>query len=510
VFDFDGDGDTTEAICVDSNARINGCVPINFYGVNNVSDAARQYVQGGDGAAFQTSYQDMNVLSANVTGTLFELPAGPLQVAGGVEYREETSSHQFDPLYNTKQNGFVQQRDIEGEIDVSEVYAELAVPILSDLPGVRDLSVRAAGRYSDYSTLGSFPAYNFGIEWSPIDDLRFRAVYARAVRAPNIGELFRPAQSGVTSIVDPCNGVSTGDTGTLATQCLADPGVAQNASENGGTVTFVQTDFQGVGTLSITNPNIQEETGDTYTFGLVYTPEFIPGLFLTLDYYDIEIDDAISSVSTQFIIDQCYQAGNSAFCSLVDRRPAAAAPASAGSIQLIQSGLVNSGGAFAEGIDLTAGYSTDIWDGTLSVDLSYTHLLDQGVIPQIGANPNNQAGEVGFPENKAVLKLKYDIGAWSFAATNQIIGESFIDDQFLLSRFGPDTDINDSYFAFDAKFYTDLQIQYRLQDTYEFYLGVNNLWDEEPPFILSGIPGNRNANYDIIGQYVYLGVGAEF
>ena len=302
----------------------------------------------------------------------------------------------------------------------------------------------------------------------------------------------------------------TGDTGTLAAQCLADPGVALNASENGGTVTFIQTDFQGVGTLSITNPNIQEETGDTYTFGLVYTPEFIPGLFLTLDYYDIEIDDAISSVSTQFIIDQCYQSGNDAFCALVDRRPAAAAPASAGSVQLIRSGLVNSGGAFAEGIDLTAGYALDIWDGTLAIDLSWTHLLDQAVIPQIGADPDNLAGEVGYPENKAVLKLKYDIGAWSFAATNQIIGESFIDDQFLRSRFGEDTDVTDDYFAFDAALYTDLQVQYRLQDTYQFYLGVNNLWDEEPPAILSGIPGNRNANYDIIGQYVYFGVGAEF
>mgnify|MGYP000173942258 FL=1 len=510
VFDFDGDGDTTEAICADSNARINGCVPINFYGVNNVSDAAREYVQGGDGAAFQTSYQDMNVVSANVTGTLFDLPAGPLQMAGGVEYREETSSHQFDPLYNTKQNGFVQQRDIEGSIDTSEVYAEFNVPLLAGITGIQDLSLRAAGRYSDYSTLGGFPAYNFGLEWAPIDDLRFRAVYARAVRAPNVGELFRPAQSGVTSIVDPCNGVQTGQTSTVATQCLADPGVAQNAAENGGTVTFIQTDFQGVGTLSITNPDIREETADTYTFGFVYTPAALPGLFVTLDYYDIEVDDAISSVSTQFIIDQCYQQANNSFCSLIDRRPAAASPASAGSVQLIRSGLVNSGGAFAEGVDLTGGYVFDLGDGTFSIDLSYTHLLDQGVIPQIGADPNYSTGEVGFPENKAVLKLKYDLGPWSFAATNQIIGESYIDDEFLRSRFGPETDVKDSYFAFDAVLYTDLQVQYRMQDTFNVYAGINNLWDEDPPAILSGIPGNRNANYDIIGQYWYVGVGADF
>ncbi len=510
VFDFDGDGDTTEAICADANARINGCVPINFYGVNNVSDAAREYVQGGDGVAFQDSTQDMNVISANVSGTLFDLPAGPLAFAGGLEYRKETSDHQFDPLYNTKQNGFTQQRDLSGEITVREAYSEVNIPLLADLPGIESLSARVAGRYSDYSTLGGFSAYNFGLEWSPVDSMRFRAVYAHAVRAPNIGELFRPAAAGVTSIVDPCNGVRIGDTGTLATQCLADPGVLANANENGGVVTFIQTDFQGVGTLSITNPDIQEETGTTKSFGVVFTPDFVDGLSLTLDYYDIELDDAISSVSTQFILDQCYQAGNDSFCNLVDRRPTAAAPASAGSVQLIRSGLVNSGGAFAEGIDLTANYGTELWGGTFSVGLSYTHLLDQGVIPQIGARANNQAGEVGFPENKAVVRLNYDRGPWGLAATNQFIGESFIDDEFLRSRFGQDVNIHDDYFAFSARWYTDLQVKYRFADSYEVYVGANNLFDTQPPNILSGIPGNRNANYDLIGRFVYLGARAEF
>lgn len=504
VFDFDGDGDTTEAICADSNARINGCVPINFYGVNNVSEAAREYVQGGDGAAFQDSMQDLKAISGNVTGTLFELPAGPLQFAGGVEYRKESSDHQFDPLYNTKQNGFVQEKDIHGSISVKEVYSEVNAPIFDSL------SLRAAGRYSDYSTLGAFTAYNYGLEWSPIDSLRFRAVYAHAVRAPNIGELFRPAAAGVTSIVDPCNGVMTGDSGTLATQCLADPGVLANANANGGTVTFVQTDFQGVGTLNTVNPDIQEEVATTYTYGLVFTPPSIPGLTATIDYYDIDLEDAISSVSNQFVVDQCYEEGNNDFCALVDRRAAAAAPASAGSVQLITSGLVNSGGSFAKGIDLTAAYVMDVRDGTLAIDFSYTRLLDQGVIPQIGAETNNQAGEVGFPENKAVIKLAYDNGPWSLAMTNQYVGEALIDDGFLRSRFGDNINIHSGRFAFDAELYTDLQVKYRVQDTYNLYLGAKNLWDVQPPAILSGIPGNRNANYDVIGRFYYLGVRAEF
>lgn len=510
VFDFDGDGDTSEAICADIWARTMGCVPIEFYGVNNVSDAARNYVQGGDGVAFQDSEQDMTIVSANVTGPLWDGWAGPWQFAGGIEYRDESAHHQYDPLYNTKQNGFVQLKDIKGSIDVSEVYAEVDIPLLADMTGVDSLSLRGAYRYSDYSTLGGFSAYNIGLEWAPIEDLRFRAVYAHAVRAPNLGELFRPVAAGVTSIVDPCNGVRVSDSGTLATQCLADPGVRRNADENGGVVTFVQTDFQGVGTLSMTNPNIQEEAATTNTYGLVWTPSNIPGLTATVDYYDIEVDDAISSVSTQFIVDQCYEEANDYFCNSISRRAAAASPASAGSVELIIYGLVNSGGAFTEGIDTTAAYLWEIGNGALNLTFSYTHLLDQGFIPQIGASVDNRAGEVGYPENKWMLRASYENGPWGITFTNEYVGESYIDDQFLYSRFGDDTNVKDSYFAFDAKYYSNVQVKYRLQDTYQFFAGINNLWDEQPPMILAGIPGNRNANYDVIGRFWYLGVRAEF
>jgi outer membrane receptor protein involved in Fe transport len=212
-------------------------------------------------------------------------------------------------------------------------------------------------------------------------------------------------------------------------------------------------------------------------------------------------------------MDQCYESGNDSFCRLISRRPQAASPASAGSVQLITYGLVNSGGAFAEGIDMTAGYIWDISDGeygTLNLSFSWTHLLDQGFIPQIGAAVDNRAGEVGYPENKWVLRANYEYGPWAITFTNEYVGESYIDDQFLYSRFGDDTNVKDSYFAFDARYYSNLQVKYRWEDTYQFYAGINNLWDEQPPMILAGIPGNRNANYDIIGRYWYLGIRAEF
>ncbi|MCK5748504.1 MAG: TonB-dependent receptor, partial [Oricola sp.] len=279
-FDFDGDGNTSEAICVDNTARRQyGCAPADVFGVGRMSQEAIDYVSG---AATQESTQTMQVVSGNISGSLFELPAGPVQLAAGLEYREEKSAHLFDPLSNKHQNGYVQQNNTVGSFDVKEAYAEINIPVLEGRPMFESLSLRGAARISDYSTVGAFWAYNGGVEWRPVPDLRIRGVYAHAVRAPNIGELYRAASAGITAIVDPCNGISTSDTSAVAQNCLADPGVAANAAANGGTVTLIQSDFQGVPQIDTPNPNIREETATTWTLGAVYSPEALSGFVFTV------------------------------------------------------------------------------------------------------------------------------------------------------------------------------------------------------------------------------------
>ena len=511
IYDLNHNGSTTDVICADATARAYGCQPADLFGVGNISKAALNYVKG---SATQNSLQELKVASANVSGTVFDLPAGPLQLAAGAEYRDESSRHIFDPLSNAHENGYVQENNVIRGINVKEAFAEVNVPILADMPMFEKLSLRAAARNSDYSTVGDFWAYNGGVEWKPIDDLLIRGVYAHAVRAPNIGELYAPSTAGIATIVDPCNGIKLTDTSTIAKNCLKNPGVVANANANGGTATFIQTDFQGVQQVSQSNPDIHQEMANTWTFGAVYTPQQLPGLVFTLDYYNIKLSDAIASAPTNTILNLCYQQGLQAFCDAITRRTTASLPYSAGSVSQIITGLVNSGGEWTKGIDFTTHYSTELAGGVTSVAVSYTRLLDQAIIPLQGQAVQKQAGSVGYPHNKGYITLGYDNGPWGIELTGQFIGASQLDYTWITQNFGTNVDVKN--FKIDPVFYTDINLKYLFADTYEFYFGVKNLFNVDPPPLWGGLPGQvgdaqtDSALYDTIGRRFYLGVRAQF
>ena len=505
VFDLDADGDTTDAVCISADARARGCIPANMFGEGNMTEAMLAYVNG---SSIQNSKQDMHVVAANFNGSLFELPSGPLLMATGFEYREESSEHIFDPLSNSNQNGYVQLTNTVGSLDVTEAYAELNLPILSSL------TARGAARYSDYSTVGGVWAYDGGIEWSPTDSLRLRATYAHAVRAPNIGELFAAPSAGISAINDPCEGITASDTSELATNCKAEPGVNENIAANGGVFTLNQSDIQGVGTLSANNPAIAEETGDTIIFGAVWTPEFASGLALTVDWWDIEIEDAINRVGTSTVLDKCYEESLDEFCEFVARRATEATPYSAGSVEQVVRALVNSGGSWAEGIDLTARYGHDLWGGLANYSLSYTHLLEKGIIPLEGDPEDDSVGEIGDPENRWFATAAWDNGTWAAVLMGEFIGESYLDDTYWMGRYGADA--GKENFKVDSVFYLDAQLKFRFADNYEIYLGLKNLLDEDPAPVIGGLPGGSadtgtNAGvYDAIGRRWYLGFRASF
>lgn len=502
VYDLDGDGSTTDAICVDADARGRGCVPVNFYGEGTMTPEMLAYVEG---SLYQNAVQDMQVISANVTGEVFELPAGALAIAAGIEYREESSEHYFDPLTNGNMNGYIQHTDTAGELDVSEVYIEAVAPVIDGV------TLNAAYRLSDYSTVGAVSAYNAGIEWSATEELRFRAVYAHAVRAPNIGELFAAESVSTTSITDPCEGITNADTGALAENCRAAAGVQQNIDEN-GSLTLNQSDVQGVGLLSTNNPGIKEETAKSYTIGAVYTPT--SDLSFSLDYYDIEIEDAISRVNPSVILDKCYNDGIASFCEFVDRRPAAATPWSAGSVEQVTVGLVNSGGQWTKGFDVTARYTTEMFSGDVSLDFSWTHLLEKGLIPLEGEAADRSDGEVGDAENKAFIAIGYQQGAWNMNLITRYIGESYLDDTYWMDRYGADAGKDN--FKIDAKVYADAQVNYFFDENYTVTFGIKNLFDTTPPPIIGGLPGGSADTgtaagvYDAIGRSFYAGLRVSF
>ncbi|PKP93824.1 MAG: TonB-dependent receptor [Alphaproteobacteria bacterium HGW-Alphaproteobacteria-16] len=516
INDVNRNGSTTDAICADANARAAGCVPINVFGLNadgssKISQEAINYVK----ASYQANaLQEMHVASANITGTLFQLPGGPVQLAAGVEYREESSRDTFDPLTNQARNGYTQATDTIGSFNVKEAYGEVVVPLLSNTPFFHNLTVRGAARISDYSTVGTFWAYNGGVEWSPVPDIRLRGVYAHAVRAPNIGELFAAPQAGIIGITDPCQGVTLASTGNTAVNCRADPGVLANIQANGA-FTLTVPDLQGVGSLTATNPNIRQETATTWTLGAVINPvsiDALRGLTLTVDYFNIELEDAISRIAQATVLNKCYVQGVSEFCQFVTRRSAANGAFSAGSVEQVVRALVNSGGTKTEGLDFTASYAMNALGGRANLSVAWTHLLANGITPLAGDPYDNTMGELGNPKDSANASLSWDSNSWGFTLSAEYIGAQYLDYENFQTRYVlADGSLPDKkYFRIDSVIYTDAQIRFKVMDEMQFYIGVKNMFDVDRPPLYSGVSGNANGTYDPIGRRFYAGARLRF
>ena len=507
----------TGPICADPQARANGCVPVNVFGFGTISPQATAFIQANQ--TFQTRIQQQ-VLTGNLSGELFELPAGPLGVAVGVEYRRETSNENNDSLTNQGLNGGNALPDTSGKFNVKEAYGELNISILADTPFFHQLNLRAAGRISDYSTVGTVYTYSGGVEWAPIPDLRLSGTYARSVRAPNIGELFTgPSQTFPTGLNDPCIGITAASTGTLADTCRSFPGVNANIAANGA-FTVTQSDRQSVSGFNLGNPNLSEEKSDSYTAAVVFTPRSIDALrnlTLRVDYYNIEIKDAIIGVGRQFILNKCFNEGDQDFCQFITRRAMATAVNSFGSLEFINQAQVNGGALKSEGIDLTVNYRWPLdgrmgLPGAINFRGTYTHLLD-GFVRPVPGDPTKDPfdGEIGNSKDRFTANLGYQSERFDLSFTGTYIGKSYEDDQ-LLAAF----DLGPKDISVDPEFYLDMQATFKPGDHYEFYVGVDNLLDNDPPNILSGTSFNVTGTdtaadvYDVFGRRYYAGVRLRF
>ncbi len=511
IYDVDRDGSTTDAVCADATARARGCVPINVYGANKLTPEMVDYLAV---SLQRDSKQTMHVAAANLTGTLFTLPGGPVQVAVGGEYRRESSRDTFDPLTNAARNGYVQLTDTAGSFNVKEAYGEMVVPILSDTPFFHALTLRGAVRMSDYSTVGSFYAWNIGGEWAPVEDIRFRAVYAHAVRAPNIGELFAAPAAGIVTITDPCQGITLTTTGTTAENCRAVPGILANIQQN-GSFTLTQADLSGVGGVTAANPGIREETGKTLTLGVVINPKSISALrnlTFTADYFDIKLEDAISRVPSATVLNKCYNQGLPEFCQFVTRRSVASGAYSIGSVEQVVRGLINSGGSFSRGLDFTVNYNHTLAGGTASLSAAWTHLLKNGFRALTGDPYDNTMGELGTPRDSVSLALNWANDDIGITINNEYIGPQVLDYENFqtLYRLADGSVPDEKYFRIKSKIYTDMQIRFTSIENFEFYVGAKNMFDIKRPPVWGGLPGNANGVYDVLGRRFYTGVRVKF
>jgi outer membrane receptor protein involved in Fe transport len=508
-------------ICVDANARKQGCVPANIFGANTLSAAAAHYI---DAPTSLNTSVSQKMAGGSVSGDLFEMPAGPVGMAAGFEWRQEASATNFDALTQAGLNAGNALANTAGRYTVREVFVETKLPLLKNLPAVKNLDGTLAYRHGDYSTVGGTNSWNSGLDWAVNSTVRARLTHAVSVRAPNVGDLFQGAsQTFPTGIVDPCNNVLQSATTALATACKSYPGVVANMAANGGVFKLSQADVQGISGFDQGNPNLKSEKGKSTTLGLVLTPksiDLLKNFTFTADYYDITIDKAINNPGRAYTLDQCFNKGNPLYCSFITRRTGVQGAYSAGSLEYINQAPVNSGGQKARGIDFTSSYAERVGPGMLSARLTWTHLLDAWNKPTDDADKDTSLGEVGNSKDRWMLNLGYASGPWAINTTTTYIGKAYLDDQFMNQLCNTDAAGNcqpalKSQGKVAAKAYFDVQGSYKFGKA-QFYAGVNNLFNTKAPPIISGLPGDTTGaetdagTYDAIGRRYYVGMRYSF
>lgn len=528
VDDIDGDGNVTEAICRDAQARAQGCVAANVFGFDTLTPQAVAWIIAPATLRTQVTQR---VLGANASGEPLNLWAGPLGVAAGVEYRKESSLSEPDALYQRGLNGSNAIPITEGSFSVKEAFLEGKLPLFKDAPFAQALSVTGAVRASDYTTVGHTFSWNAGLDWALNRSVKFRFTRALSTRAPNIAELFQPPTQDFPAVVDPCVGVTATSSDSRSTACRTDPGVNANIAAN-GSFTLNQADLQGTSGFDRGNPALNEEEGRSTTIGVVLTPTGIPLLnntTFTADYFKIDVSDAIVATPRQFILSQCY-GGDASFCQFVTRRPAAVGANSAGSLDRVDTAVSNSGGLSTEGFDLTGAWQGSVGPGRLITRLSYTYTKKGDLIPLPGSAPDPFAGEVGSPKHKATLGLGYNWGGWSINALFSYLGKQYLDDQWVttLCTVALDVDGNCPNNAFakpksvaiPAKTYADMQVAYTM-GKFQYYLGIDNVFDTknkrcDTNALIGGENGGCSTGTgafsgdDPIGRRYYVGLRASF
>lgn len=501
-----------DIICRDAAARAEGCIPLNLFGFNTADPRAAAYVQAVVPKSEEITNQQ-HVATASISGPLFALWAGDVGFALGGEYRKELTKDDLDILTNTGGNSGNVTPDLVGSFDVWEVFGELNVPLLRDRPFFDYLGVIGAARYSDYSTVGGVFSWNAGLEWSPVPDVKFRGVYAVANRAPNLSELFSQPSETFASVSDPCDGVTATNNPTsggvsYGAACRAIPAIAAAIAAD-GTFNYTLADTQGINGFVGGNVDLKEEQARTITAGVVLTPSFAPGLSLTLDYFDIKIDDAISSLGRTYTIQQCVLTNTPVYCDNVIRDP------NTGLVQTVNAQLINVAGYETRGFDFSFRYNRPLnllGNDRLSLVGNYTYLMDYKTQADPSSAPVENAGTFGqaYSTHRANVRATYGIDEFSFSwQTNFMSGGPFLRDFVNANPAVVALNDIDDYWLHDA------QLRWDIEQDFSFFLNVDNVFDTKPQY-LPGTPFGTptgletSESFDVFGRRFTAGARFKF
>ena len=522
-------------VCSNGDAS---CVPLDIFSALSagITPAAYNYVLAN---SFTTGESREQIASASVTGDLGHygikspFAADGVGVSFGAEYRRDSITQDFDDVQHAGDlsGGAGQLLDTAGSTNVKELFGEIQVPLAHDMPFIQDLTVNAGYRFSHYNEAGDTNTYKFGGEWRPIQDVLLRASYNRAVRAPNIQELFAPAVTGLAGYVDICGVPEKGGPPTASQAACANTGLT--AAEYGVTTVCPasQCDVRtGGGAVN----GLKPEVADTYSFGGVVQPHFLPGFSVSVDYFNIKVKGIVQAgvASPTTILQGCVASASSPYCALIHRNPVDGDLFS--NDGFITQTNVNAGFLATDGIDVAANYRYHLpeFRGSSlgSVDLSFVgtwvdHLTSE---PTPGLGTYDCSGlygpTCGTPtskyrsETRVTWNTPFKLTAslrWRYQSSVKL---DLLSPNPLLNAGIVDT-TNDA--RIPSYSYFDLTFTYKLRDNLALRAGANNLFDRDPPvvdsngFSISGPTDFGNANtfpgtYDSLGRNIFVGFTANF
>ncbi len=466
----------------------NGCVPYNVFGTGVNSAAAIKYI---DGASWEHIYLRENVASYTVTGNPIQDWAGPISVATGIEYRHDSESGSNDPtsLLNQWFEGNYKASRLHGGYSVTEGFFETVVPLAKDLPFAKSLDFNGAVRETNYSFSGLVTTWKAGLTWQPVDDITFRATQSRDIRAPNLAELYQAGQTTTIGILDPFH---------------------NNASRS---------------VFQVTNGNLDltPEKSDTTAFGVVFQPSFLPGFQASVDYYHIDISQAITTLDAQTVINECF-IGYTALCSGITRN-------GSDQITAVTVQPVNFAGQKVSGVDYEASYSRPLLNGKMTLHALATNNLhnitDNGItapIDSVGGNnqgPNASGGGDGsVPKWRYFATARWDNGTFAAQLTARGFSAGVLNTTYIecstncpvqtALEAGNHPTINDNHAPGALYFDTNFTYNLPTHTPTSVFLTINNIGDKAPALIGSTaglVLNGTNPNlYDTLGRTYRFGI----
>lgn len=502
------DGVTVQ--CQDDEARANGCVPVNIFGIGSITEEAADYIRANP--TLTTRNTQYNI-SGYMTGDLFAMPAGMMSAAVGFEYRKDKQDLDTDELFRNGGMTFNMVPTFSGSIDVKEVFAEVYVPLLTSL------SAEASVRVADYSHVGMTTSYRVGLMWEPIEGLGIRSNFAHALRAPSITETWSPPRGDYDSVSDVCDGTTATSTGTTDNNCRLDPAIAavialSGVFESNGSSTY---------SPNAGNADLKEESADTFTLGMTWAPTFVKNLQFAIDYYDIDVDDAIASTDNSTILRECYNSelgysDSNPFCQLISRD-------AEGDISQILQVEENQNNETARGYDIAMSYEHGLSTyGKLKFRADMTHMIERSKTSQgtDGLITTEYVGELssGVFANEASTSVTWYTGDWRVQWRTKF-KSSAVDDHTRVADWELVRDANlaaiaagegvadwetPAYLYYGSYITHDISVNYDLDlkqiEDMDIYAGIRNLFDNQGPFVANSGTGDLGLVADGIGNYL--------